>query len=169
MTTPDAVFASDSSRSKPLLLGVILVVAFESVGFHAYLYQRSVLASLLFLAVNLGTIWWLIREFRSEKVTLVRDDDIIVRFGTSVSAQVPLASVRDVRVPTWKEIPGPGTGGFLQLAAGDDPNVLLHIEPPVSVRFPLGLRKSFRLIGLRLDDPQRFVAAVQAKRGGQLQ
>lgn len=71
--------------------------------------------------------------------------------------------MRDVRVPTWQEVPEEGTAGFMRLAVGDDPNVLLRLEPPVSVRLAFGLRKNAGLIGLRLDEPQRFVAAVKAR------
>jgi hypothetical protein len=104
-TQLDAVFRSESGRSNALLFGIILMLVVESIGLHALLYHRWPYASLALLLLNVATIWWLVREFRAERVTIVRDDDILVRFGRSISAEIPFDAVREARVPSWLEFP----------------------------------------------------------------
>ena len=159
----DVVFRADAGRSKTLLFGIILMIVAESVGMHALLYGRWPYASLALLVLNAATIWWIALELRAERTAVMRGDDVLVRFGRSVSAEIPLAAVRDARVPTWREIPAEGASGYLRLAGGDDPNVLLWLEPPVAIRLAFGIRKHVGVLGLRLDDPQRFVEALRRR------
>ncbi|MBK8647714.1 MAG: hypothetical protein IPN16_14440 [Gemmatimonadetes bacterium] len=90
----------------------------------------------------------------------MRESVIEVRHGRSMRLDVPLASVRDARVPAWQDIPGAGTSGYLALSGGDDPNALLTLDPPASARLAMGIRRRVSTLGMRLESPGAFVAAV---------
>jgi hypothetical protein len=164
-TGTDVVFRSDGGRSNTLLFGIILMIVAESVGMHALLYDRWPYASLALLLLNAATIWWIVAELRAERFAALREDDVLVRFGRSISAELPLASVREASVPSWREVPGDTTPGYLRLAGGEDPNVLLRLDPPVAARLAFGIRKRVSLLGLRLDDPQGFVGELRQRLG----
>jgi hypothetical protein len=146
--------------SRPLMLGIILVIVAESVAVHALVYSRWPMASVALLVLNIATIWWIYREGTAGSCTTVRESVIEVRHGRSMRLDVPLASVRDARVPAWQDIPGAGTSGYLALSGGDDPNALLTLDPPASARLAMGIRRRVSTLGMRLESPGAFVAAV---------
>lgn len=148
--------------SRGLMLGIIMMIVAESVGVHALVYSRWPMASVALLALNIATIWWIYREGTAGSCTIVRDSVIEVRHGRSMRLDVPLASVRDARVPAWQDIPVTGTSGYLALSSGDDPNALLTLDPPASARLAMGIRRRVSTLGLRLESPAVFVAAVDA-------
>lgn len=158
-----AAFPGAPVMSRPLMLGIILAILAESVAVHALVYARWPIASVALLVLNIATIRWIYREGTAGSCTTVAPDAIEVRHGRSTRADIPYASLQDVRVPTWQDVPQAGTAGYLALSGGDDPNVLLHFEPPVKVQLAMGLRRSVSTLGLRLEAPHEFVAAVQGR------
>ncbi|MCC6431630.1 MAG: hypothetical protein IT354_12025 [Gemmatimonadaceae bacterium] len=147
--------------SRALMLGIILMIVAESVAVHALVYSRWPMASVALLVLNIATIWWIYREGTAGSCTTVRETVIEVRHGRSMRLDVPLASVREVRVPAWQDIPGTGTSGYLALSGGDDPNALLTLDPPASARMTMGIRRRVSTLGLRLESPAGFVADVR--------
>lgn len=150
--------------SRPLMLGIILMIVAESVAVHALVYSRWPMASVALLVLNIATIWWIYREGTAGSCTTVRETVIEVRHGRSIRLDVPLANVREARVPAWQDIPGTGTSGYLALSGGDDPNALLSLDPPASARLSMGIRRRVSTLGLRLESPAAFVAAVERAR-----
>lgn len=151
--------------SRPLMLGLILAILAESVAVHALVYARWPIASVALLVLNLATIWWLYREGTAGSCTTVGDEAIEVRHGRSTRADIPYASLQGVRVPSWQDVPLAGTAGYLTLSGGDDPNVLLRCQPSAKVHLAMGLRRSVSTLGLRLEAPHDFVAAVRGRAG----
>lgn len=166
-TVPDIVqdFEGAPVMSRPLMVGIMLVLAVESAAVHALLSARWPRASFVLLVVNVAAIWWIYREATAGSRTTVAPDAIEVRHGRSTRADIPYASLRVVRVPSWQDVPQAGTAGYLALSGGDDPNVLLRCEPPATVHLAMGLRRSVSTLGLRLEAPHDFVAAVQGRAG----
>lgn len=147
------------------MLGIILMIVAESVGVHALVYARWPMASVALLVLNIATIWWIYREGTAGSCTTVRETVVEVRHGRSTRLDVPLASVRDARVPAWQDIPGTGTSGYLALSGGDDPNALLTLDPPATARLAMGIRRRVSTLGLRLESPGTFVEAIQQRVG----
>jgi len=143
--------------SRPVLYGVLLALAAESVALHALLFRRWPFASILLLALNIGTIWWLVREAGAESGVTLGPDALEVRHGLAVRLHVPVTSVRSVQLATWQSVPPPGTAGYVGLGGGDDPNVLVTFDPPAALRLAIGVRRPVKVLGLRLDAPGVFV------------
>ncbi len=47
--------------------------------------------------------------------------------------------------------------GYLRIASGDDPNVILTFDPPAVAQLPFGMRRPVRTLGVHLAEPQAFV------------
>jgi hypothetical protein len=55
---------------------------------------------------------------------------------------------------------------YLNLMKPAAPNVLLTMVAPMHVRLPGGLRRSVRHFGMHLDEPERFLCAVNRSGAG---
>jgi hypothetical protein len=164
LASPRRTFRCAPVLARGLMLGIITVIIAESVGLHALVYSGWPVASIVLLTVNIYSIWWIWREGDAESRVTLTDSTLEVRHGRSVSADIPLASVRDVRVATWQDVPAAGTAGYRSLASGDDPNVRVVLEPNASLQLAMGLKRTVGVLGLRLESPAELVAAVQAGR-----
>lgn len=146
--------------ARGLMFGIIAMIVAESVAVHALVYRRWPWASVALLGFNVATVWWLWREGNSESRATLGNDLVAVRHGSSMRTDIPLASVRDVRVPSWQEVPQSGTSGYASLSGGDDPNVLLMLDPPAQLQLVMGIRRTVRVLGLRMETPVEFVTAL---------
>jgi hypothetical protein len=146
----------------PLVIGLSIALAVESVAVHALLYERFPLIDIVLLIGNALTIWWLVRQYRriGDTPILVSDNAVLIRYG-SIRANVPHRRIRDVTQLDWKHVPPDATTGFLKLSVGDDPNVLLTCDPPVKIALTLGISRTVSRFGLRIDEPAAFVKAVR--------
>ena len=162
--THEATFVL-AARPKALLYGVIGVVLVESAAVHALIFRRYPLGSLVLLLFNLATIWYLMREARAPSTVRIADGALDIRSGNSMRLRVPLAHVSEVIEPEWRQIPESGADGYLSIAAGDDPNVLLRFAPAARVELALGMRKTVTTLGLRLGAPRDLTAELKARLG----
>lgn len=156
-------FTQRGARSPMLVWGLGLALVVESVAVHALLGRRWPVVDLVLVVFNIATVWWLVRHQRAvgDRPVEVGEAGILVQHGTMVRVMVPWAQVARVTRPEWKDQPTDVTPGFLKLSGGDDPNVLVQVEPPVAVALALGLTRQVRVLGLRLDDAPGFVSAVE--------
>ena len=162
--TAGRAFQISGVRSKSVVVGFGLAILVESIALHLMLYRRWPIGSLVLLALNVWTIWWLVRDYRAlQRLPLVvRDGDVLVRMGRRFSGSVPFASIEDVFRPTWQQVPEVGAAGYLRL--GSDPNVMLRLGGPVTFTGPFGIRKQATLIGLQLDEADEFIRTVREGR-----
>ena len=89
------------------------------------------------------------------------------RMGWAFRATIPIASVRSVRTrkDNWFGVGVHGWRGRWLVNGSVKGIVTVDIDPPVSARaglIPIKLRE----LQLSMDDPDRFVAAVEAAGGG---
>ncbi len=153
-----AVRFAITPRPRSLLYAMIGVIIVESAAVHALIYKRWPMASVALLVLNVWTLWWLWREFSAESWVRVSPDSIEVRAGRSVRIVAPRASVRSVRRPEWRDLPQPGTKGYLRIAGGEDPNVLVEFQAGVVAELPMGMKRSVTTLGVHLIDPKAFAS-----------
>ncbi len=145
-----------------MLVGLSIALVVESVAVHALIGKRWPIADLVLIVTNVWTLWYLRRHYRAvgENPVVVDNEGILIRHGLSISARVPWSQVVAVTRPEWKDQPTDATRHFLKLSGGDDPNILVRVDPPVVTSLMAGLKRQVALFGLRLDDPAGFVSAV---------
>ena len=165
MQSEDVAFSALSARSKPLVIGASIAIVVETFVVHLLIVQRFPWLAVFLWLTNVYTIWWLVRDYRmvESRPTVLRRDDAFVGIGKRLRGAIPYAIMESVSRPSWQERPGPTTPEYVKLSGTGDPNVLLRLREPYSFIGPMGIRKSGRLIGLKLDDPDGFVRAVKER------
>jgi len=109
---------------------------------------------------------WLVGHYRATGIRLVvlAGDTLAIRAGLRLTARLPLAVVANVDEVSWRTIPQ-RTPGYINAAGPGHPNVVLTLRQPTTVTGSFGLRRTVTRIGLRLDDPSGFGAAVRQGAG----
>lgn len=104
---------------------------------------------------------------RRPTATLV-DERIEVRMGLHGSADVPLEAIERIgtmRWPWWGGVGARITRGMVGFVGSSGTVIVLELSRPLTVRAPMSW--SARRIGIGVEDPEGFMAAVaEARREG---
>jgi hypothetical protein len=161
--TDIAAFTYRSARSGSLTAGLSLAVAVETMVLHLWLRRRHPGLTWGLTALSGVTLAWLALEYRAmgRGTVRVETDALDVAIGRRAALRIPRTHVATAVPAAWRDVPDAPSPGYLNATAPADPNVLLTFAPPARVRLLGGLVvRSVTRLGLRIDDPAGFVAAV---------
>jgi hypothetical protein len=154
-----------SAHRRSALGAALLALAFagvgETVGVHLLLARWSGAAAWGATALSAYSGLWLLGDFRAVALrpVLLARDRLEVRIGLRWRATVPLDRVRAICA-------GPDAGrhrGAAVASALGPPNVYLHLDGPAELEGVLGLRRRGDCLGVRVDEPERLLAALGAR------
>ena len=153
-------FAYRGARSPSLLAAVATVLLIETVVLHLLLVGRHPLVAWALTAGSALTLVWLAADHRAMGSGRVRvhPAEVEVHVGRRLRGTVPRALIARAVAPTWRDIPEV-PDGYLDATRPAEPNVLLALRAPVTMRL-FGMPRRVRLIALHLDEPARFLAAI---------
>lgn len=159
-------FTYRSSRSGSLMAGLGLALLVEMVVLHLWVVGRHPLLAWFLTASSLSVLLWLAADYRAAGRGVVRlsAETLQLDVGRRYAVRLSPAAVASAVQPGWRDLPEPGTplaSGYLNLMKPATPNVLLTLATPTSVRLPGGLRRPAQRLGLHLDEPAAFLAALR--------
>jgi hypothetical protein len=145
------------------------VIGVETSVMHLWLRLQHPLLAWSLTAASICALCWLAADYRALGRGAIRvDGDVLdLQVGRRVTLRVPLSAVAAVGRPSWQDLPAPGAPGseeYRNLMKPATPNVLVTLAEPTRVRLPSGIERSARRLGLRLDDPGGFIAALEIAR-----
>jgi hypothetical protein len=156
------VFSQVKSRSPALVWGFGLAIAIETTAVHLWLVRSHPALAWGLVALSGYSVLWLVGHHRAiaHRHVVLAGDTLVLRSGLQLSARVPIGEVADVDTVSWRTVPRPERA-YLDASHPGGPNVVLTLARPTAVTGALGLRRTVSRIGLRVDDPAGFVAAVR--------
>lgn len=159
-------FTYRSARSGSLVVGLGVAIVGETGGLHLWLRPHHPLLAWGLSLSSLSVLWWLARDYHALGRGAIRVDAnaVDVQVGRRANVRVPLAAVAAVVRPSWKEVPAAGereSAGYRNLMKPASPNVLMTLAEPATVCFFGAIARAVRRIGLRVDEPDGFIAAVE--------
>ena len=160
-------FTYKSARSGSLVVGLGLAILIETVVIHLWLGRYHPVLAWSLTATSVLTIAWLAADYQALGRGMLRIDvdSLDLRVGRRSAVRVPLSAVATVVRSPWREVPAIGTPDsrdYRNLMKPATPNVLVTLVAPTMIRFPGGVVRQVRRLGLRLDDPAGFIAAFDA-------
>lgn len=156
-------FTLRTARSRGLMLAIGLAIAVETAALHLLLVRRHPVFAWLLTASSLSIIAWLVADYRRLGDSALRIDALAVHLdiGLRFRASVAHDRIATAITPTWRDLPAPGAG-FLNATKPAEPNVLLTFRDPVPIRVMGMVSRPVHQLGIRLDDPAAFLAALRA-------
>jgi hypothetical protein len=161
-------FTYRQARSGSLVAGLGGAIVVETLALHLWLAAKHHPAVAWALtAGSVSALAWLTADYRAMGSGAVRvgHGRVDLRVGRRFALDLPADAVAAaVARPSWRDLPAVGTPAardYLNLTKPAAPNVLLMLAEPTAVRLPGGItRRDVRRLGLCLDDPTGFVAAI---------
>ena len=145
-----------------VLIGVSMLLLVETLAVHALASAWS--ATLAWVLTGLGVYagLWLLGDWRALRARpiVVGPDALDLRLGLRWEAHVPRAWIAGCeRLPRR---PGPRPADVRVVGLLGEPNVELRLTRPVELVGAYGLRRTTARLWLRVDEAERFLAALQA-------
>jgi hypothetical protein len=159
-------FTYRRARSGSLVAGLGGAILVETVALHLWLAGRHPVLAWLLTLGSVSALVWLAADYRAMGTGALRvgGGRVELRVGRRFAIELPADAVAAaVARPTWRELPAAGTPAardYLNLTKPATPNVLHMLAEPTSLRLPGGVGRTVRRLGLCVDDPTGFVAAV---------
>ena len=156
--------AARTSMFGAFAIGIGVVTILESPIVHVLLHRKPWWVHGLVVVVNVATLVWVLRErvrMRDAAHTLDADALAISLPGKWRGA-IPVALIASVR----RIAPAPGTTrprGTLRVTPLDMPNVELALRAPATLQGSFGIERSAARVQLFVDEPDRFVAAIEER------
>jgi hypothetical protein len=153
-------FTYSTSRSPAIVTAFIAILAVEMIVVHILLFHWMPVVAWVVLVTSLLAIVWLVADYRARGDRAVRVDaaEVVFPMGLSRPFLIARPSVRRVIRPSWRDIPSEFDAPYVNLTAPAQPNVLLVLAAREPIPMGLGIRKKAHLVGLHLDEPDRFVS-----------
>jgi hypothetical protein len=139
-----------------------IAVVFEAFPVHLLLRHWSPLAAWICTGLDAYGLLWLVAMARAANLRpiLVGADRILVRIGLIWEAEFTRQSIASCRRISGAPPPRK-SNGYLRAAVLNDPEWLIQFREPVMVQGLFGTRRAITRIGLAVDDPAAFAAAMQ--------
>ena len=158
----DAVAISTHKRSGwgTVVVCIIVLIAFESVGLHLLVQHWSVKWAWIFTALDVYTVLWLIGDYHALRLrpTLIREDEIELRHGVRLNATIARSNIAAVEAITseaqWKR------KGVAKVALLDEPKYLVRLHEPVIAEALAGIKRKIDAIAILPDDAAAFERAL---------
>ena len=146
----------------PLMLAVMIALVVETIAVHLLLRLWSPVAAWVLTAISLYTLVWLIGDIHAVRLrpTRIRDGILHFRLGLRWDAKISIASIQSVGTPENDDRPG-GREHLKAILVGA-PNLRIQLREPIRAVGFYGLLRRVRTIDLHVDDPDGFVAGLQA-------
>lgn len=148
-----------------VVFAVSLAVAAEATAVHALVTGWSAPAAWVLTGLSLYSGLWLVADWRATRTRPVRlgEDGLLVRTGLRWTARIPLSAVSVAR----RAEAGEAFDGDRELSTTlpGPPDVALELDRPVTVAGPFGIDRQVTRLGLAVDEPEAFLAALEAARG----
>jgi hypothetical protein len=154
-------FTYRRARSGSIIAVLAILIGVETATLHLLLWWIYPLLALALTTLSVAVLVWLVADYRAmgRDAFELRPGVLDLKIGRRLAAPVPRTAIASAVAPDPREIPR-GRGDYLNATKPATPNVLVTLREPVPVRVVGGLRRSVRRIGLCLDEPERFIAAL---------
>jgi hypothetical protein len=166
------VFPYRSAHSTSLIVAIGALLVIEATVLHLWLHPSYPVAAWLLSASSVATLWWLVGDhtrYIGGMVTITVND-VVLALGSRWCCVISRAQIVHVYRPSWQDLSDPRSpsAGFLSAMKPMEPNVMIRCDPPAVVRAFGVITKHYASIGLHLDAPDEFVAALNLRDGTEI-
>ena len=137
------------------------VIVFEGIPMHFLLQHWNHAAAYIYTGFDVYALFWVIALGRSLQLrpVLIGEQSVLLHAGLVWQIEFKRENIKAMN-PLAGDAPRRKEPGYLSMVAINDPQWLIELNEPVAARGPYGLRRTVTKIGVAVDDPSSFRAAL---------
>ncbi|MCG3087036.1 beta-carotene 15,15'-monooxygenase [Sporosarcina cyprini] len=148
---------------------LIHAIAIETIGFHWWLHEKSVLLAIGLLVLNVYSIVYFLADIQAVRLNpvTVGEDRLYVSLGLGKRMEIPYQAIERIEWGTEAEAVSLKDKEVIDFIARDfeegKAHCVIHFNVPLTATMLLGMEKPFRKAAIRLDEPITFRRLLEEK------
>ncbi|MGN7408641.1 beta-carotene 15,15'-monooxygenase [Sporosarcina sp. SAFN-010] len=152
----------------PFYVMMIHAIVVETLGVHWWLYDKSLILSLLLLVVNIYSIALFLGDIQAIRFNPLQidNDRMYVSLGLMKRMEIRWEDIDEIiedRSTLEKKL----TKSTIDFVARDFekayPDVIIRLKHPQEATLLMGMKKNYEQVAIRVDEPERFKELLKSK------
>ncbi|MGE7713309.1 beta-carotene 15,15'-monooxygenase [Priestia megaterium] len=147
---------------------IIHAIVIETLGLHWLLHNTSMILSIILLILNIYSIVFFIGDIQALRLNplQVDDDCLYVSFGLAKRMKIRFQDIEEIIEDTHileQKIPSTTIEFIARDFETVHPDLLLILKSPIEATLFMGIKKKFKQVAIRVDDPHAFKKIVKER------
>jgi hypothetical protein len=147
---------------------IIHAIVIETLGLHWLLHNTSMILSIGLLFLNIYSVVFFIGDIQALRLNPLRveDDRIYVSFGLTKRMEIQFKDIKEIIEDTHileQKIPSTTIEFIIRDFEKVYPDLLLILKSPVEATLFMGIKKKYKQVAIRVDDPHAFKKIIKER------
>ncbi len=154
-----------TTSTRMLLVVFIFLILVETFTVHLLLQRWSTVAAWILSAISIYTIFQIfgIAKSLSKRPISIDKDSLSLRYGVMSDALIPHEKIESVSAFTKSVEKHEGYAHLSSFKDMEGHNILIELKEELILSGFYGMKKTYNKILIYLDEPEKFLEAVQSK------
>ncbi|MFC4410720.1 hypothetical protein ACFOZY_09870 [Chungangia koreensis] len=141
---------------------LIHAIVIETIGFHWWLHEKSLVLSLVLLILNVYSVVYILGDIQAVRLNpmIVRDGKLHVSLGLGKRMTIPVEAIDSIDWGKDAENVNLKDKNLIAFMAQDfetpKPDCVIHLKESLEATLFMGMRKSYGKVALKVDDPNQL-------------
>lgn len=147
---------------------IIHAIVIETLGLHWLLHNTSIILSVVLLFLNIYSIVFFIGDIQALRLNPLRvdNDRLYVSFGLAKRMEIRFQDIEEIIEDTHtleQKIPNTTIEFIARDFETVHPDLLLTLKSPIEATLFMGIKKKYKQVAIRVDDPHAFKKIVKER------
>ncbi|MFS0619356.1 beta-carotene 15,15'-monooxygenase [Priestia megaterium] len=147
---------------------IIHAIVIETLGLHWLLHNTSIILSIVLLILNIYSIVFFLGDIQALRLTPLRvdDDHLYISFGLGKRMEIPFRDIAEIVEDAHileQKIPNTTIEFIARDFETVHPDLLLTLKSPIEATLFMGIKKKYKQVAIRVDDPHAFKKIVKER------
>jgi hypothetical protein len=150
---------------------MIHAIVIETLGIHWWLHDKSIILSVILLVLNIYSVIFFLGDMQAVRLNplQVGQDRLYVSFGLMKRMEISFEDIDEV-IEDKEILEQKLSKKTIDFVARDFekvyPHVILKLRCPVEATLPIGIKKQYEQVAIRVDEPVKFKEVLKQKLQG---
>ena len=162
----EGVSLHQNSSYVALQVMLLHAIVLESLGFHWWLHSKAPIVSIILLLLNVYGFIFILADLQAMRLNRIQQDSkgLYIPFGLMKQVYIEYDNIEEI-ILDKEELQVKKRKDCVEFVCRDFeevfPQVILKMKEPQEVRFMYGMKKSYRFVAVKCDDPSFFIQKLQ--------
>lgn len=144
---------------------MIHAIVIETLGFHWWLHDKSMIISIILLILNVYSVIFFLADIQAIRLNpvYINDQAIYISLGLLKRAEIrfdEIESIIENPEVLQKKIPKDTIDFIVSDFSKADPDLILVMKKPLTATLFMGLKKEYAKVAIRSDSPAQFKQTI---------
>jgi hypothetical protein len=151
-----------NSGTPSLMVGFILIIAIETVGLHFLLARWNIVVAWILTGLSIYTALQVFgfAKSLSKRPIAVNANSIHLKYGILNEVEIPFSNIESIELSKKELVKNDLTKTLSPLGEMESHNVVIKLKSTCELVGLYGFKKKFMILGLHIDQPDRFVQHI---------